>query len=232
MNQFNFLSTLLDFEPSGSPFLSIYLNTEPNETGKKDFVIFLKKQISEHGSVLDPTSEEKENFDAVAERISAFVEGIDPSTRGVAIFASAGQEGFFKSFEFQVPFDENKFFSFEKPHIYPLVRLIERHPTFSVVAADSNSAFIYIVRRGHVLNRDTIQNEKTSRSEAGGWSQMRFQRRIDNFHQQHAKEVVEELEKLVREDRVNTVVVVGDSTVILPMLRNEMSKELEEKVAA
>ena len=153
MNQFNFLSKLLDFDPDGKPFLSVYLNTEPNETGKKDFDVFLKKQISEHEAVIDPTSEEKRHFDAAADRINDFVEKIDASTRGVAIFAFTGPNGFFDTFEFQVPVEENDFFSFDKPHIYPLVRLMEQHPTFAVAAADTNSAFIYTFRRGRVLAR-------------------------------------------------------------------------------
>ena len=44
MRSFNFLSNLTGFEPRGFPFISIYLNTEPNGTGKKDFKIFLNKQ--------------------------------------------------------------------------------------------------------------------------------------------------------------------------------------------
>lgn len=232
MQQFNFLTKLLDFEPGGSPFFSIFLNTEPNETGKKDFEIFLKKQISEHEGIIDPTSEEKQHFDAAAQRINEFVEGIDPSTRGVAIFASSGPDGFFQTFEFQVPVNENEFFSFDKPHIYPLVRLMDQHPTFAVVAADTNSAFIYTFRRGRVLEKEELQGTKTNRSEAGGWSQMRYQRRIDNFHQQHAKEVVEELAKLVRDDRVEMVVLVGDKAVIIPMLCDAMPKEISETVVA
>ena len=52
MQQFNFLSKLMDFEPAGFPFLSVYLNTEPNETGKRDFEVFLRKQLKDHGAVL------------------------------------------------------------------------------------------------------------------------------------------------------------------------------------
>ena len=43
MRHFNFLRKLLDVQPDGSQFVSIYLNTEPNENGKKDFEAYLKK---------------------------------------------------------------------------------------------------------------------------------------------------------------------------------------------
>jgi peptide subunit release factor 1 (eRF1) len=60
---------------------------------------------------------------------------------------------------------------------------------------------------------------------------MRYQRHIGNFHQQHAKEVIEELEKAVREMRIEQVILAGDETVIIPLLEKEMSKELAGKVA-
>src|SRR5687767_15330472 len=206
MNQFNILKKLLDVQPNGTPFISIYLKTEPNETGKKDFDVFLKKQLSDHLAVLDAGSEERERFEKDAEKISEFADSIDSSTRGVAIFASSGNSDFFETFEFEVPFPENKFHLFEKPHIFPLALLMDRNPAFAVVAADTNSANISVLRRAKTLRTEEIQNTKTNRSEVGGWSQMRYQRHIDNFHQQHAKEVIEELEKIVRTDRIEHVV--------------------------
>src|SRR5215213_6808825 len=123
MNQFNFLTKLLSAEAEGSPYISLYLNTEPNETGKKDFDVFLRKQLSDHVAVLAAGSEQREQFEAASERINEFVETIDPSTRGVAIFAGAGKSNFFRSFEFAVPFPENRFYLLEKPYITPLALL-------------------------------------------------------------------------------------------------------------
>ena len=232
MANYNFLSKLVDLKADGSPFLSIYLDTGPNENGQKNFDVFLKKQLNDHAAVIDPSSEERKRFDAVAEHIWQFANGIDPSTRGAAIFASTGPSEFFQTLEFQVPIETNEFFSLEKPHIYPLMRIFGQHPTFVVAAADTNSARIFTYRRGRILEKEEIQNLKTSRSEAGGWSQMRFQRHLENFHEQHAKEVVAELDKLVRSERIDAVVLVGDEAVIIPMLMEEMSKELSEKVVA
>jgi peptide chain release factor subunit 1 len=157
------------------------------------------------------------------------LENLDNEIQGVAIFACSGA-GLFKVYEFQVPFDENLFFVFDRPHLYPLIKLVSQNRRFAVAQADTNSAHIYVFGRGEVFSREDIQNEKTNRSEVGGWSQMRYQRHIDNFHQQHAKEVVAELEKLIREDRVDRVVLAGDEAVIIPILKGEITKELEDKV--
>src|SRR5215204_397165 len=102
MNQFNFLKRLFDVQPDGSPFISLYLNTEPNETGKKDFNVFLKKQLHDHLAVIETGSEQQQHFQNAAERIQAFAETIDPATRGLAIFAGTGNNAFFETFEFQI----------------------------------------------------------------------------------------------------------------------------------
>jgi len=229
MNRFQSISALLDVNAGDGLFTSVYLDTRANETGKKNFDVFLKKQITEHLDPLASDSEERKHFEADAEKIREFVDSIDPATQGSAIFASAAA-GFFKTFEFRVPFDEDLFFVFDRPHQYPLIKLISQHRRFAVAQADTNSAHIYVFKRGEVYSVDDIQNVKTNRSEAGGWSQMRYQRHIENFHQQHAKEIVAELEKLVRDERVETVILAGDETGIIPLLKAEISKELEEKV--
>jgi peptide chain release factor subunit 1 len=129
-----------------------------------------------------------------------------------------------------MPFEENLFFVFDRPHLYPLVKLVSQNPRFVVAQADTNSAHIYVFGRGEVHQRDDIQNVKTNRSEVGGWSQMRFQRHVENFHQQHAKEVAAELDRFVREDRIKRVILAGDETTIIPLLKEELSKEVADSV--
>ena len=58
---------------------------------------------------------------------------------------------------------------------------------------------------------------------------MRYQRHVDNLHQHHAKELVETLGKIVAEERVDIIFLAGDE-VIIPLLRSELTKELEQKV--
>jgi len=229
MNRFNFINKLLTFEPGPRPFVSIYLDTGANETGKKVFDIFLKKQISEQLDAFARDSAEYKNFERDAERIRSYAADVDPSVRGVAIF-SCSAAGFFQTFEFHVPFEENFLFVFDRPHLYPLIKLVSQNHRFAVAQTDTNSAHIYIFDRGERFFRDDIQNVKTSRTDVGGWSQMRFQRHVENFHHQHAKEVATELEKLIRDERIDDLVLAGDETVIIPLLRAELSKELEEKV--
>jgi peptide chain release factor subunit 1 len=230
MQNNNLLQSLTEFEPAGFPFISIYLNTEPNENGKTNFDVFLRKQINEQRENYEIRSSERESYDQDAERINAYLENLAPSTRGAAIFACYGANEFFETIEFDVPFKENQFFVFDRPHLFPLVHLIKQNPTYAVVLADTNAAHIYLFGAGQILEKEDIENTKTNRSQVGGWSQMRYQRHLENFHQQHAKEIIEELGKIVRDEQIKQVVLAGDETVIIPLLRGEMPKELDEKV--
>lgn len=231
MRSFNILTPLLDVRSnSEGSFLSIYLNTEPNQNGKKDFDVFLKKQINDHLAVLDEKSAKRASLEKDAEKIRQYVDSLDPATRSAAIFACSAENEFFKPFEFATPIEENKFFVFDRPFVYPLVRLIDQNPTFAIVAADTNSANILVVKQSTTVRREEIENVKTNRTEVGGWSQARYQRHVENFHQQHAKEVVEELGKITSRDRIDRIVLVGDEAVIIPLLRAELSDELNEKI--
>ena len=229
MSKYNFLQKLLDVEAGKGPFISAFLDTSVNEVGKRNFEVIIRKEFSENLEKFPEDSVERESFERDIEKIEKYLDDIDPQIKGVAIFANSATD-FFRVYEFQVPFDETLFFVFDRPHLYPLIKLVSRNRRFAVAQADTNSAHIYVFGRGEVISREDIQNEKTNRSEVGGWSQMRYQRHIENFHQQHAKDVVSELEKLVRDDRVEHIILAGDEAVIIPILKAELSKELEDKV--
>jgi peptide chain release factor subunit 1 len=230
MKQENLIKKLTEFEPSGFPFISMYLNTEPNENGKFNFDVFVRQQLSEKASEFESETTERESFDRDAERINEFLETIKPSTRGVAIFACAGANDYFEAREYEVPFEENNFFVFDRPHLFPLARLIDQNPIYAVVLADTSTAHIYAFKRGHIIEKEDIENIKTNGTKVGGWSQMRYQRHLENFHLLHAKEIVEELAKMVREDGIKQIILAGDETGIIPTLREQLPKELEEKV--
>jgi peptide chain release factor subunit 1 len=230
MKKENLIKKLMEFEPGGFPFISLYLNTEPNENGKFNFDIFVRQQLSEKAGDYEIETTERESFDRDAERINQFLENIQPSTRGAAIFACAGANDYFEAQEFEVTFEENQFFVFDRPHLFPLAKLIDQNPMYAVVVADTNTAHIYAFKRGHIVEKEDIENIKTNRTQVGGWSQMRYQRHLENFHLLHAKETVEELAKIVRDDGIKQIILAGDETGIIPILREQLPKELEEKV--
>lgn len=230
MIQKGLLKKLAEVEASGFPFISVYLNAQPDEHGKDNFDAFLRKQLNEQADNFEEDSVELESFERDAERIRKFIEDIRPSANGVAIFACAGADDFFQTIQFDVPFENNRFFVFDRPHLFPLARLMAQNPKYAVVLADTNSARILAFQRGRVLEKEEIENTKTNRTEVGGWSQMRYQRHIDNYHMHHAKEVIEELDKIVRDEDIKQIILAGNEEVVIPILRENLTKELEGKI--
>lgn len=225
----NFINKLTDFVPSGAPVLSLYLNAQPNEHGRDNFNVFVKKELTEKSKTFDEGSSELDSFNRDAELISEYLKDVRADANGIAIFACA-DANFFEALQLDMPIERSRLFIYDQPHIYPLARLVSQYPRYAVLSSDTNSARIFVFGSNGTEKTKEIENVKTNRSQVGGWSQMRYQRHIENYHEQHAKEVIAELEKIVREDGIEQVILAGDEKVIIPLLKEQMPKHLSEKV--
>ncbi|HYN84573.1 MAG TPA: Vms1/Ankzf1 family peptidyl-tRNA hydrolase [Pyrinomonadaceae bacterium] len=223
------LERLAEFEPVELPFISLYLNAQANENGRTDFDRFLRKEFSERAKTFAAHTPERESFDRDVERITEYLKDVRPSANGVVIFACAGADDFFQAVQLDAPVEDHMLYIYNQPHLYPLARLAEQFKRYAVLVADTNRARVFVFGRGRVLDSEEIQNVKTNRSKVGGWSQMRYQRHLENYHMQHAKEVVETLERTVREEGIDDVIIAGDEQIV-PLLREQMPKQLEEKI--
>lgn len=226
----NHLDELAHFEPAGYPFISLYLNLQPDQHGRDNFESFVRKEFKAKAKSFAPESAELLSFKRDTARIESYLRNeVRPSANGLAIFASAGANDYFKAVQLNAPLKRHDLHVNERPHLYPLARVIDQHPRYVALLADTNSARLFVFGLGNILGREEVQQVKLSRTQIGGWSQMRYQRHVDNFHLQHAKEVVEVLDRVVREEAVEHIILAGDE-VIIPLLREQLPDRLEEKV--
>lgn len=224
------LDQLATFQPTGFPVISLYLNAQADQHGRANYDAFLRKELSERAKSFEPGSSERESFDQDAARINSFLEEeARASANGIVIFACAAAD-LFAGAQLDAPIEENHLYVFDQPHLYPLARLLDQYPRYAVLVSDTNAARIFVFGRGRTLDSEEIQNVKTKNISAGGWSQMRFQRHMENYHLHHAKEVVDALERVVNEDRIEHVILSGDEATIIPILREQMPKQLLDKV--
>ena len=114
MRQNTLIQRVVDIQPEGFPFISVYLNTETNENGKFNYDVSLKNYIREHADVFADDSADKESFTKDVGLISDYLENVDPTTKGLALFACSGSD-VFEAIQFQVPFEEDTFSVLEKP---------------------------------------------------------------------------------------------------------------------
>ena len=221
------LRRLAEFAPCAWPVVSLYLSAQPNERGQAQFAPWLRKELSGLRRTFPPNSENSKSFEQDVQRIETWLaEQLQPATHGVALFACAYADGFFEAIQLNAPITKNELHVQDQPHLYPLARLIDQYPRYAAVTADTNAARIVVFGLNRPQGAAEVENVKTRRSSAGGWSQARFQRHVENFHKQHAKEVVDVLDRIVREEGLKHVVLAGDEHVVIPMLKAEMPKDL------
>jgi peptide subunit release factor 1 (eRF1) len=224
------MEVLAALEPSPFPFISLYLSLTPNQNGREDHRQFLRKAFAERSKGFPDETPERQSFDKDAQRIEQYLEAeLDKSCQGLAIFASSGSD-FFEAVPLEAPFENHELFIGSVPHLYPLAKLIDTYPRYAAVMLDTNKARIMVFGLAKAERDEKIQNEKTRRSQKGGWSQARYQRRAENFHLHHIKEVVETLDKIVRQENINHIVVAIEE-VARPIFDEQLPKHLAEKIA-
>ena len=225
------MDNLLAFDAVPAPVISLYLDARVNEHGKRNFMPFVRKQLGERLKSYPLNSEERASVEEDFVRIMRYLEdGVREPTQGVALFACSALDDYFQVGQFEAHFERNRLVVSDRPHVYPLARLIDQYRHYAVVLADTNRAQIFVFAAGRAVEEDSIENVKTKRTSVGGWSQARYQRHEENYHLQHAKEVVDALERTMRDDRIEHVILAGDEAVVIPVLREQMPKELKEKV--
>ena len=223
------LDRLAAFEPVELPVISLYLDMQPDQHGRSQFDGFLRKTLADRAKTYAAGTPARQSFDQDVERIKAYLEGdVQRSANGLAIFACQGAD-LFEALQLNVPIDEHWLFIGSVPHLYPLARLNDQYPRYAALLVDTNAARLFVFSLGTTETQAQVKNVKTRKTSMGGWSQARYQRHIENYHSQHMKEVVDILDRVVREESINQIVISCDETA-RPLLMGELPQHLTEKV--
>jgi len=222
------LDRLALFDPGPFAVISLYLNTQPDQHGRDHFEPFLRKELAERVRTYPASGPERESLEKDADKIRRYVGDLQRSANGLAIFACAGAE-LFDAMPLAAPIEAHRLYVSDRPHLYPLARLIDEYPRYAALLADTHSARIFVFAANAIERSEQIEGVKTKRHKMGGWSQARYQRHTENYHIHHAKEVVDALARIVRDESIRSVVIAGDD-VIVPLLEEQLPKDLAERV--
>ena len=224
------LDELAAFQPTSFPFVSLYLNTGAGQTGKSQFEQFVRKEFPLRAKTYPPRSPERESFERDYERIAMYLRtDLPPSINGLAVFACSGKDDFFEAVQLEAPIQQHRLFVSNQPHLYPLARLYDQYNRYAAVLVDSHQARLFVFGFGKILAKQELTGTKTNRTATGGWSQARYQRHVENFHLHHCKEVVDALDRLVKQEELDKIILAGDE-VIVPMFRENLPPHLSEKI--
>ena len=194
---------LAALEPSPYPVISLYLNLTPHPGGRDDCLRFIRRVFDDHAKALLDESPELESFEQDAERIREYLETrIEPGWLGLAIFASAGTE-LFEVIPFETPIGDHSLFVDSVPHLSPLARLIDNFPRYAAVLLDTNKTRILVFSLAAVQRDEKVVNDMD--------------------------DVAGTLERIVREDGINEIMIAGDE-VAIPKLREALPAHLAEKI--
>lgn len=226
------LDRLAAFEPCGAPVVTLYLDTRTDQHGQRAFGPFLRHALAERVASFPPHGSAHDSLVRDVARIERWVASELPATaQAAAVFACrAGEpDGLFEAVALQTPIDDSEVHVQPVPHLYTLARLLDAHPRCAVVLVDSRRARLFVVGLRRIESRVGMANDSPSRTDVGGWSQARYQRHVDHLRRQHVQEVIDVLERVVRDDAVAHVVLAGDA-VVLPLIRESLSPALAAKV--
>ena len=221
------LDRLAAFEPTTWPVSSLYLDLRPDQHGRHHYEPFLRKTLPERSRSLE--GDARKSFDRDAQRIRDYMAELPPSTTGVAIFACAAADDFFEAIPLGIPVERHELFIGPTPHLYPLARLNDQYPRYAALLVDTNAARLFVFSLGRTSERVRVTNVKTRSGSPGGWSQARYRRHLENFHLHHMKEVVAVLERVVRDEAIERIVVACDE-VARPLLMEQLPKDLAARI--
>ena len=203
------LDRLADYESESASVVSVYLDLKPDQPAQP-FKAFLAEAMKDH-----------EDAAGDLEKIREFLEVEKPSSQSLAVFA-CGELGLFETVPVEAPLGGHRLYIDREPHVFPLERLADQYQSYAALLVNTNAARLYVFSAGAAEREMTVKSKKGKRVSAGGWSQARYQRRVENLHAKHMKEVGEAVENLVREEKIARILVAGDD-VALPLLREQLS---------
>jgi peptide subunit release factor 1 (eRF1) len=211
------LDTLAEFESDAHPVVSLYLDLRPEQ--RATFKAFVDSAAKEHEDL-------QQDFD----RIRAYLKDeLKTSTHALAIFSCSGEPALFETLQLEGELDGHRLYIDREPHLFPLARLADQYSTYAALLVNTNAARLYVFSAGAAQRQQTVRNKKGKRVSAGGWSQARYQRRVENLHQKHIKEVAEAVERVINEEQISRVLVAGDE-VAMPLLREQLSPTTRERL--
>jgi peptide subunit release factor 1 (eRF1) len=233
MPQLDQLSTELDrlaaFEAGPFPIVSLYLNLQADDRGRDRFEAFVRKELGERTETFEAGAPERESLRTDAARIEEYLGTIDRSANGLALFACSGA-GLFEAFQLAAPIDAHRLYVSDRPHLYPLARLLDEYRRYLVLLADEHSARLFVFAANAVERTEGIENPKTKRHKVGGMAQARYQRHVDNYRLHHAKEIADTIARTVRAEAIDHVIISGDERIV-PVIREHLPKDVAERIA-
>lgn len=201
--------------PRSYPFVSLYLDVGHNEKSAEQMRVYARTQLR-HAVAGARNARERSYLESDAKHITAYLEDViharvERKAQGLGIFACAPQK-IFRVVSSPEPFPAQMYVA-DGPHLGPL-QSTNGNKHLLACLVDSRSARILEIGAGVVQEQAEIHSEVPRRHHQGGWSQMRYQRHIEDHIGHHHREVALALGHLSDRHPQAPVVLAGPEKIV------------------
>lgn len=208
------LRELAGFHAEKGCALSVYLDLNPSVTATAGDLRTRVNSLLDEGAKSEFAARPNLSHDEAAglrddfDRVRSFLENdLDrDGARGVAVFC-AGLDGLWRILPLPDPVPDRLRVG-RDCHLTPLLAHVGRGDGALVAAVSRERGEVYRLRGGRLEPVADLSEDVPGQQQQGGWSQARYQRRVDNAALDHLREVADELDRRVRRNRDLCVVVV------------------------
>lgn len=206
------LQDLAAYPRTESLFLSVYLDWTPDGTGRRPATQILEQELKRIGDSLPANGPERDSFDADRQRIMEYIDTAPKDASSLIIFACTA-DNIWRTMALQATV-ETEIIADHCPHLFQLARIADDYETYAVALVDGQEAELFVVTFNDVAQVVTTEaDERIKRFDAGGQAQMLFQRRTDNLIKAHTKDMVAQLEHMIKRYDVRHVVISTNDSV-------------------
>jgi peptide chain release factor subunit 1 len=200
----------------GDYYVSLYLDVSPVTNPKGEYLIWFKSEVKKTCDNLEKVV--VKGVEKELHEMEAYIQGNRRNfKRGLAIISSKGR-GFFRAYHLSVPL-KNELIVNNSPYINPILDVYERYRRYSVLLVDKESARIFIVHLGEIVEYGEVHTDDVpGKHKKGGWfalSQTHYERHIDHHVAMHLKDVVSRFEPFLKGVEIDRIVLGGSEDAIL-----------------
>lgn len=209
----NSLQTLSAAPRDEHPLLSIYLDWSVDSSGRRQSLAALDQELARHSAALGERGPARDSFEADRARLAAYLAAEVPDeARGVAVFA-CDAHGIWVTLPLMVPVETHVACD-GYPHLFELARVLDDHETFVVALAEGQQAQVFVMSADSLQHVDSTEaREGVNRVQAGGWSQLRYERHVGYVIQLHMNDLAATLQDAVQRYGASHIVILTNDSV-------------------
>ncbi len=188
------------------------------------------RQLDDLLATFEPHTPTHQSLRADLARIPDALQEVVPAAHGVFIVANAAAD-VFEVLALGLPL-ETSFALGPTPALNRLAQAIDDHPPYAILLSDQREATLTFVSHGVALSDLAVGGSSyPQRTDQGGWSQQRNQRRADERIEAFAQQVGEQTRVALEESGIRRLVVAADEPVA-SALQHDLHQTVCDRIVA